>query len=185
MPKQKFLHGKNGIIVTFSTELIIAGIGAYLSFTSIGTPLSNASGTVIRSTVTSGLYAFIMVIGFMLFGLDLSVRIAVNHPSRLRLMLASGLIATATSLPFLIYYNFYFSYTTVINGTSYTVFPYAVQTGIPFMLALLLSFCAWIQMFSAWINKRKIHIRIGPVIRISKGRYAIEPPDEDDGGKNR
>ncbi|QRF76201.1 hypothetical protein Thermo_01718 [Thermoplasmatales archaeon] len=160
MGLKKWLGGVSGTAATFSVELVVLAVGAYLSYTHIGIPLSNANGTVIRSTVTSGLYSGILVTGALLFGADLSVRLAFYHPKRLKAMLSSGLAVAAACLPFLIYYNFYYSYLKVIGGTTFTVFPYGVQTGIPFMLALLFSYLALITMLSRRFSRKGRGIRI-------------------------
>lgn len=170
--------------ISFTSELTVVGMGAYLSYTSIGTPVSNASGTVIRSTVTSGLYPFILVIGFSLFGLDLSARLASSNTAALKYMLISGLISAAVFLPPLIYYNFYYSYETVMGGTVYTVYPYAVQPGIPFLFSIFFSFMALIQMISQWSNRRRSRLNPRQVVRISSegvefGKEAIRSSREE------
>ena len=179
MSLKSFLSGRIGTAATFATDLAVLSIGAYLSYTNIGVPLSNANGSEIRSTVTSGLYAGNMVVGTALFAMDLSVRLAMYRPAGLKWMFVAGMAAAIASLPFLVYYNFYYGYTTLIGGTTYTVYPYGVQPGIPFMLALLISFSALLQMLARWANKRKFSLMHGPAVRISKNGISIYSSHEE------
>lgn len=160
-------------IVTLTSELVITAIGLYLSYGSIGTPVSNANGNVIRSTVTSFIYPILAVSGMYLFGMDLSNRFVKYWKKGLWVMLLSALSVSFVSTPFLIYYNYYYSYTTTIGGTAYTVYPYGVQPGIPFMLGLLIAFIAGLFLLIQWINRKRIKIRKSPFIRISSKNRSV------------
>lgn len=153
-------------IVGFLIELSVASVGAYLSYGSIGIPLSNATGNVIRSTVTNPYYPGLFVIGVYLFGMDFSRKMLIVWPKGIRLLIYGGLVIAAISAPFLVFYNFYFSYTEVIAGTTYTIYPYAVQAGIPFMIGLFVALIGWFVLLASRLRKRRT--RIGTyMIRIS------------------
>lgn len=128
-------------------ETALTAIGGYLCFMNIGTPLSNAQGTVIRSTVTSGLFSLIFVYAFISLVLSIISHKFPENSLILRIVFLSGLAVTIVSLPFLVYYNFYLSRTVVLSGKSYTIYPYAVQSGIPFLLGLVTVFLAIIFIF--------------------------------------
>ena len=143
------------IIPLAAAEAIITSIGGYLSFLLIGTPLSNAQGTVIRSTVTSGYYSFIFVYGFATLVLSLCSYSYSHRKELLKRIAVIGLIIGFVSAPALIYYNFYVSYTRLISGVSYTIYPYAVQSAIPFAMGLLAALVASLFMLPSLFVRRK------------------------------
>lgn len=149
----------NSLVIAFAIGAFLTAIGAYFSYTAIGTPLSNAVGTTIRSTVVSGLGPLILVAGVLVIGLT-----AVNYAMRywkqgLKVIFIIGLIIAGVSSPFLIYYNFYYSYSEIISGSAYIVYPYAVQTGIPFMLGLLVSFMAGVSILAEKYGKKSTRLK--------------------------
>lgn len=150
----------NALLIALVTESFIIAIGAYLSYTAIGTPLSNSVGTTIRSTVVSGWGPFILVSGILFMSLT-----ALNNAARywkigLKVVFAVGLMIAVISTPFLIYYNFFYAYSEVISGTTYLVYPYAVQAAIPFMLGILVAFTAGISLLAEKYRKRKVRYRV-------------------------
>lgn len=157
-----FRDGLNRLkLLSFGIELSIFAAGAYLCYSSIGTPLSNASGSVIRSTVTSWQYAAILMAGAYLFGIDFTRHLFRHWKYGLKIFAAAGLAVTAISTPFLVYYNFYHSHAATISGTTYTVYPMAIQSGLPFMLGIFMAFIAGIMLFAGKGRRvRHYYIRI-------------------------
>ncbi|HKJ96990.1 MAG TPA: hypothetical protein VJ944_04545 [Thermoplasmataceae archaeon] len=142
----------------------------------------NANENVISSTVTSPVYSFLLVFGIYVFSTDLSIRLEKQRPSALKIVILSGVAVSIVSLPLLIYYDFYYSYSTVISGSQYTIYPYAVQPGMPFLLGLFIAFIAWSQMFVRWARKRGIGVRARRFVRTSK--YSVKIPFRDKDGNH-
>lgn len=140
------------IRILIAAEMVFAIVSTFLSYSAISAPVSNAQGNVIRSTVNSGLYSALLVFSFGVLAFTVSWYYSQIWKHGVKLVLVSGLGTAAFSLPFLIYYNFYYSYVVVISGGRYTVYPYAVQPAIPLMIGL---FIAFISIFYMIPRRRK------------------------------
>ncbi len=157
--------GKTGSLSLIIATVIITAIGAYVTYTSIGVFVTNAVGSTIRSSAKSGPGPIILVIGVGLFLVSLFDYFLKYNRTGIIMSIIGGLVTSAISLPFLIYYNFYFSESEIIAGGTYTVYPYGLQPAIPFMLGLFFSFITWLLYLGT--ERGKIRIKV-PFIRIRK-----------------
>ena len=158
--------GKKGSLLVLTTALALTAVGAYLTYTSIGVFAYNAAGDTIRSSARSGPGPIILIIGVGWFIFALFDYFLKYNTAGIKWSIIGGLIVSAISLPFLIYYNFYFSESELIAGKIYTAYPYGVQPAIPFMLGLFFSFITWL----VYIGKKHGNFKIKvPYIRIRKG----------------
>ena len=146
---------KRAFLLAALVEAVLITAGIYLSLASAGTPLSNASGSVLRSTVASYPGVILMVGGTSLLCITLSIYGSRHLKPFLRKCFIGSSILEIASLPTLFYYNFYVSYTTVIGSKLYDAYPYAVQSAIPFLLGSLLLFASGITLLAEKYGKKK------------------------------
>lgn len=145
--------GRNRVLLpAILLELVLCGVFAYLSYNSIGVPVSNAQGHVIRSTVTSLTDSLVLTVsvGVLIFSVCYYFK---TKPKAIRMLIMIELAAFLVSLPALLYYNFYYSYVETVNNVNYTVYPMGVQVGIPFLFSLYALFIT--AMFYISIRKSR------------------------------
>ena len=157
---------KNGSFLVIVAALVFTAVGAYLTYASIGISISNAVGDTIRSSAKSvpGPIILVIGVGWLLFSLY-DYFLKYNEAGIIRSIIGS-LAVSAISLPFLIYYNFYFKESELIAGKMYTAYPYGLQPAIPFMLGLFFSFITWLLYLGKKHGSIKIKV---PYIRFRKG----------------
>ncbi len=150
--------GKKGSFLSMAVALVLTAVGAYLTYASIGIFAYNASGDTIRSSAKSVQGTLILIIGVGLFIFTLFDYLVKYNIAGIKKSILGGLIISAISLPFLVYYNFYVSESTLIAGRIYTVYPYGLQPAIPFMLGLFFSFITWLLYVGKMHGNIKIKI---------------------------
>lgn len=115
-------------------ESAVASLLVAWNLMSVGISVSNASGNVIRSSVLSPYPPFALVIFTWMLTYRIHRRfLCTSRKLRKTVLLSIPAVMVVSSLP-LLYYNIYYHYTAMFSGTAYNVFPYGIQSALPFML---------------------------------------------------
>lgn len=135
-------------------EIAALAAGLFWAYATAGISVSNAVGTVIRSSVLTPFPGILLVIATGVSSATSSVYLQENRKALKRLVLSTAAVFLA-SIPFLIYFNFIYSSSDVVSGITYTTYPYAVQSGIPLLLSgFLLYMIGLVELLYRRINSR-------------------------------
>lgn len=137
-------------------EIAVLAAGLLWAYAAAGISVSNAVGTVIRSSVLTPFPGIVLVIITGISSVTSSIYLQENRKALKRLALSMAALFL-TSIPFLVYFNFIYSSSEVISAITYTTYPYAVQSGIPLMLSgFLLYVIGLMELYYRRINSRPL-----------------------------